>query len=160
MNAQVAPELRENWDRAAAHEAGHAVAARMVGLSVRDVRIWQDGNRPDSGVAGVTRIGDGRRRLVGTELADALLVVALAGTAAETLWLRRTVRRIPGPLRRDVAAACRTDQRNARRAAHRSTLSLPDGRARAGDLVRANWPDVRRVAVLLGRSGHLSGSAV
>ena len=158
---EIVELLRPEWLRTAAHESGHAVAAAVQGITVEGARVWYEGHGQRTIVRGVMHPGRVRRGgPSGVHLADAELVMALAGPAAEVMWRRRAERVGTGTAERATQVMSAGDLRNARVALRGSALSLGEGRAMAHQLVRAHWSGIEQVARQLARRGYLSGSSV
>lgn len=157
----VVEKLRSEWLRTCAHEAGHGVIAVVQGIPVEFARVWYQGHGRHTTVGGVMRRGPFRRGgLRGVQRADAELLMALAGAAAETMWRRRAERVGAGAAGRAAEGMSGGDLRNARAALRESSLSLSEGRAVTRQLVREHWSDIERTARELARRGYLPGSLV
>lgn len=158
---EIVQALRPEWLRTAAHEAGHAVVATVQGIPVDSARVWYQGHGEHVAVRGLMRPGDGEHVLVGNpSLADAWLLMALAGPAAEALWRQRSESAGAGAARRGADDSSGADLRNARRYLRKASLSFGAARFEALRLVRAHWHGVERTARELSRRGYLPGSSV
>jgi len=160
---EIVAKLGPEWLRTAAHEAGHAVIAAVQGIPVDHARVWYVGSGQSTYVRGVMHPGRERRGagLVGSQRADAELVMALAGPAAEVAWLRHAERMRAGAAEHTTEHMWDGDIHNARKALRAgATLTLSQGRAQARMLVRAHWRGIERTAAQLARRGYIAGPSV
>lgn len=147
---------------AAAHEAGHVVAALVAGFPVHEVRIWRRGDL----VSGVARVDPGDN-LEGEDLNNAL-IVAVAGHEAQAFWLteyhdyRFLGFRDRSQALHDSRGGCCTDLELFRgmRRGHRDALTEPAARARARILLAGRWRRVEHLALRLARRHHLTNPAL
>ncbi|MBE9375582.1 hypothetical protein IQ251_14105 [Saccharopolyspora sp. HNM0983] len=146
---------------AAAHEAGHAIAALAAGFPVREMRLWREGGDRVTGYALIEHSDDPE----GDELNGAL-ITAVAGHEAEAHWLTENhgfqflgFRDRSGALSAARPGCC-DDLRLFRtlRRGHRDALTEPAARVRARALLTRRWRRVERLALRLARHGHLGNT--
>ncbi len=139
----------------AAHESGHGVIARVLGIEV----VRASAKPGEAGVRTRYKIG-GSTAAEAAETIEALIVVDLAGATAEQ---RATGRSEPG--------AARADERNALRRALQLGLLTSAGldaaeelversRPKAAALVMQHWPAIEAVADALADGQVLTGSEI
>lgn len=144
---------------AAAHEAGHAVAALAAGFPVRELRLWRHGKDRVSGYAHIDHGDD----LEGEEL-DCALITAVSGHEAQALWLTEYAGyRFLGFRDRSTALSdsqsdCCGDLEMFRRMRrdHSEALTQPAARIRARALLASRWRSVEQLAVRLARHQRLT----
>jgi len=157
-SANASPECARSWF--AAHEAGHAVAAVMVGVPVVEVCIRQEGD-----FGAFVRTGSQTRPIAWNEWA----VFLAAGERAGDRWLRESGLWTP-----EMAWFSEASADADRVLAVESAAALPrpvtvtwgDGgeadRARMCDeadvLLARRWTAVQAVAAVLVATGHVSGT--
>lgn len=155
---EVVQRLWPEWERAAIHEAGHAVVAVMQGIEVEFARLYYHGSGRWTEVRGVVRRG--RCDLRDTRAADAAVLIAFAGPAAEALWLRRHDGAGDGAAQRAADESSGDDLVNVRAYLRCSSLTHSEGRREALRMVTRHWSGIQRTARALARRGRLPGSAV
>lgn len=143
---------------AAAHEAGHVIAALAAGFPVREVRIFREG----SDFGGNAEVGYSDKP-EGDEL-DHALIVSVAGHEAEAFWLteyhdyqflgfRDRSKALHDT--RGCAAGDRDIFRSLRRG-HRDALTDPAARSRARIVLARHWRSLERLALRLARRHRLT----
>lgn len=143
---------------AAAHEAGHAVAALNAGFRVHELRLWLEGKNRVLGYVDVDHGDD----LEGDEL-DGALITAMAGHEAQALWLteyhdfRFLGFRDHSSALSESRSACCGDRRifKRMRRGHHDALTEAAARTRARVLLSRRWRRVEHLALRLARHRRL-----
>ncbi len=144
--SHVEDEERLNRLATAHHEAAHAVAHKLAGGRVHEVRFF-------SATAGGTKVAEDGPGGPVSNLG--WLVMLLAGGEAELRFLDRDPRVGRRQARAAVAAGCRGDLTAFRAAARGTGISERRARAAARSLVSAHWGRIARVAAKLDQRHRL-----
>lgn len=143
---------------AAAHEAGHAIAALNAGLPISEMRLWRESNDRVLGYVYVDHSDEPE----GEEL-DGMLITAVAGHEAQALWhteydgFRFLGFRDRSGALSEARADCCTDLKlfKSLRRGHRDALTEPAARVRARALLARRWRRVEYLALRLARHRRL-----
>lgn len=150
---EMAKALKREVERAAFHEAGHAVARIYVGAEPTDTEIDITGAGISHGTETLwTTPGQGQYALWD------LLIVLLAGSFAEARFSNEDpLNVLPRSGKRDLREANRLLKQLA---GNRFAVSIQAGRSRAHEetniFLSYSWPDIEKVAAVLLKRGQIS----
>lgn len=149
----LAPDLLP----AAAHEAGHAIAASKAGLTIVDIALW----REKDGVAGYVEVTEEPGDL-DTEGINGYLVTIAAGQEAQSRFLTHHSNFVfLSSARSATEAHCCDDKAlsAAIRRRHREVLSRSDARHQAQRLITQHWAHLERLTARLAKHRRLTSPA-
>lgn len=132
----AADVARFNIDMTGVHEAGHAVVARTVGLTVASIHV--------SGTGGMVTLEE-------HENPDAELIVCYAGMEAQARFMRQFGGYDRGPAYRIARRHARDDLRRSKGLADRASISRSTAQRRARRLVARHWRQICRTGLRLTR---------
>lgn len=144
------PTLR-TYTATAYHEAGHAVAAFVLGVPLKSVCIVPD---PKAGNAGHVSLG----RCRSVDAMHKLGIVAVAGEAAQRRYNPRSVRRHHGGGDRQAVVDFALDRTGG--SEEQATLLARLWELQARDLVESRWDAVQLVAKALFKRNTLDAAQI